>query len=133
MKMRIKKNDTVKVLYGKDAGKTGKVLRVLLKEGKIVVEGANIYKRHLKGDGKTRQSEIVDLVKPMPISKVMLVCPACKKNSRVGIEKTSDGKKMRICKKCNKSVDNLAKEETEKSEKTDKKKDKKDDKKKSNK
>ncbi len=130
MKMRIKKNDIVKVLYGKDAGKTGKVLRVLVKEAKVVVEGVNVYKRHLKGDGKTRQSEIVDLVKPMDISKVMLICPVCKKSTRVGLERAADGKKTRICKKCNKDVDSVEEKEKRGERKIDDKNKKKDNKKK---
>ncbi len=112
--MKIKTNDTVKILYGKDAGKTGKVLKILPSEGKVVVEGMNVFKRHLKGDGRQRQSEIVDLIKPMPISKVMLVCPACKKTVRVGY-KVEEKKRARICKKCNKNVDKvIEKKETKK-------------------
>ncbi len=112
MKIKIKKNDIVKVLYGKDSGKTGKVLKVMSKENKVVVEGVNIFKKHLKGDGRQRQSEIVDLIKPMDMAKVMLVCPLCKKSTRVAME-TGE----RMCKKCNKKVDVVVeKKETKKSE-----------------
>ena len=100
--MKIRKNDTVKILYGKDAGKTGKVLKVLPKKEQIVVEGVNVFKKHLKGDGRQRQSEIVDLIKPMNVSKVMLMCPSCKKTTRVSLEKDK-----RICKKCSKNIDNV--------------------------
>ena len=102
MKIKIKKADTVKVLYGKDSGKTGKVLKVIAKGNKVVVEGLNIFKKHLKGDGRQRQSEIVDLIKPMDVAKVMLVCPSCKKPTRIGMD---NGK--RVCKKCNKKVDGV--------------------------
>ncbi len=121
--MRIKKGDKVKVLYGKDSGKTGVVLSVKPLLGKLVVDGVNIFKRNVKGDGKTRKSEIINIVKPMAISKVMLVCPNCNKATRVGIKR--DGKKSeRVCKKCNKSLDSkpvVKKEVTEKKTVTKKK------------
>jgi large subunit ribosomal protein L24 len=108
--MKIRKNDTVKILYGKDAGKTGKVLKIFPSEGKVVVEGMNIFKRHLKGDGRQRKSEIVDLIKPIPVAKVQLICPACKKPTRVGMENGE-----RVCKKCSKKVgDVIAAEKKEK-------------------
>ncbi len=107
--MKIRKNDTVKVLYGKDAGKTARVLKVLPKKKKIVLEGLNIFKKHLKGDGRQRQSEIVDLVKPIDVAKVMLICPLCKKATRIQIEKGE-----RICKKCNKKMVVVEKKKTEK-------------------
>ncbi len=97
--MKIRKNDIVKILYGKDAGKTGKVLKIFPAENKLVVEGVNVFKRHLKGDGRKRKSEIVDLIKPMNVAKVMLVCPLCKKTTRIGMENGE-----RVCKKCNKKI-----------------------------
>ena len=121
MSIKIKKNDTVKVLYGKDAGKTGKVVKVLPIEKKVIVEGLNVYKRHVKGDGRQKQSEIVDLIKPIYIAKVMIVCPLCKKATRIG-SKVEDKKRARICKKCNKNIDKV--QET-KTKKTDVKKNKK--------
>ncbi len=123
MKIKIKQNDTVKVLYGKDAGKEGKVLKVFLNEGKVLVAGVNIYKKSVKGDGKNKKSEIVSIVKPMVVSKVMLVCPSCKKTTRIGIDRDKNNKKVRICKKCNKNIDIIAKEEKkETTEKETKKK-----------
>ncbi len=116
--MKIRRNDTVKILYGKDAGKTGKVLRVLPAEGRIVVEGMNIFKRHSKGDGRKRKSEIADITKPVNVAKVQLICPSCNKPTRV---KMSKGE--RFCKKCEKKV-GLGVEKKEKSNKkpkTDKK------------
>jgi large subunit ribosomal protein L24 len=116
--MKIKKGDTVKILYGKDSGKTGKVLRVVDKESKIVVDGVNVYKKHIKGDGQKRTSEIVEVVKPMNVAKVMIVCPECSKTTKIGM-KIIDGKKMRICKKCGKvfELNNVAEVKVEKSEK----------------
>lgn len=96
--MKIKKNDEVKVLIGKDHGKTGKVIRVFSKEDKVLVEGLNLSKRHIRKMGQT-EGGIIDIAKSLNISNVALVCPACKKTTRVGakIEGTS---KYRMCKKC---------------------------------
>lgn len=106
--MKINRNDTVKILLGKDRGKNGKVLRVWTKENKILVEGINIYKRHVK---KTKQHEggIVDIPKPINISNVSIICPSCKKKTRVGI-KIESNKKIRVCKKCHEEI--KAKKET---------------------
>ena len=104
--MKIKKGDTVKVLYGKDAGKKSTVLKVILKQSKLIVDGLNTYKKHLKGDGQKRQSEILDVVKPMNIARVMLVCPVCGKDTRVMI-KRENGKAVRVCKVCGKNIDKV--------------------------
>jgi large subunit ribosomal protein L24 len=104
MSIKIRKGDNVKVLYGKDSGKTGKVIRVLRDESKVLVEGLNMYKKNMKGDGKTRQSEIVDVLKPMDVAKVMVVCNSCGKASRIAIKEV-DGKRVRICKNCGKDID----------------------------
>jgi len=117
--MKIKKGDTVKILYGKDSGKSGSVVAVLLKESKVVVGGLNIYKKHVKGDGRKKVSEILTIEKPLPISKVVLVCPLCNKTTRVSIQR--EGKKVtRICKKCGKEIE-IKKEEKVETKKTVKK------------
>jgi large subunit ribosomal protein L24 len=115
--MNIKKGDTVKILYGKERGRRGPVVAVDPKNERIIVEGLNLYKRHLKGDGRTRTSEIVTIEKPFPISKVMLVCPSCDKPTRVGIKQEGD-KKVRVCKKCGKEITDgkPVKKESEKKE-----------------
>ncbi len=124
--MKIRKNDTVKVLYGKDSGKRAKVMKIFPKEKTLVVEGLNVFKKHVKGDGRKTKSGIVDLIKPMEIAKVMLVCPSCDKATRVSME---DGK--RVCKKCKKEIDGVVrKEENEKTVKKTKKVNKKTEKKK---
>jgi large subunit ribosomal protein L24 len=97
--MKIKKGDTVLVISGKWKGKTGKVLRAFPKEQKILVEGVNIVKKHLKPGGKREKGQIVEIEKPIHVSKVKLICPECKRPTRVGYEKVGD-KKMRVCKKC---------------------------------
>lgn len=113
--MKIKKGDTVKVLYGKDADKQGTVVAVDMKKSKVIVEGVNVYKKHVKGDGKTRTSEILNIVKPMDVSKVILVCPNCNKTTRVGL-KRENGKVERVCKKCGKVIEVTLKKEEVKEE-----------------
>ncbi len=111
--MRIKKGDTVKILYGKDKGKRGPVVAVDVKKEKVIVEGLNLYKKHIKGDGQSKTSEIITIEKPFPVSKIMLICPSCDKPTRVS-SKIEDDKKIRICKKCGKEiVSNISKEKKE--------------------
>ncbi len=114
--MKIKKGDTVKVLYGKDTGKQGTVVAVDIKNRRVVVEGVNIYKRHVKGDGKKKTSEILNITKSMDVSKVMLVCPSCGKTTRVSIKREND-KVERVCKKCKKVIEIIEKKEVVKEEK----------------
>lgn len=99
---KILKGDNVKILLGKDEGKTGTVGRVLTKEGKVFVEGVNITKRHVRRQGQI-EGGIIDLIKPIDISNVALVCPNCKKPTRVGFSVTDKGK-LRICRKCGKEI-----------------------------
>lgn len=96
--MKVQKDDTVKVLLGKDRNKTGKVLRVFSKTGKVTVEGVNVYKRHIKRTGQM-EGGTIDLTKPVNISNVAVVCPGCKKTSRVGY-KIEGKNKVRVCLKC---------------------------------
>lgn len=105
--MKIKKGDQVKVLLGKDRGKEGKVVFVLAKANKVFVEGANLYKRHVKKQGKI-EGGIIDIPKPFNISNVALVCPNCKKITRVGYT-TVGNEKVRICRKCEKEIKTNAK------------------------
>ena len=114
--MNIKRGDTVKVLYGKDSGKTGSVVSVLRKKDMVLVNGVNKVTRHVKGDGKTKKSEIVNVERPMNAAKVMLVCPNCNKPTRVKTERKGDGY-VRICKKCKKEIENVIKKEVKKEEK----------------
>lgn len=104
-KMTIKTGDTVKVLRGKDAGKTGKVTQVLPQEEMVVVEGVNTMVRHLKSQQRSEKGQRVEFFGPLHMSKVILVCPKCQKTTRVGhhISTGEDGttKKSRQCKKCN--------------------------------
>ncbi len=105
--MKIKKNDKVKVLLGKDRGKEGKVVYVLAKTSKVFVEGANLYKRHVKKQG-TIEGGIINIPKPFTVSNVALVCPNCKKVTRIGYAMVGKDK-VRICRKCRKEIDKNAK------------------------
>ncbi len=118
--MKIKKGDTVRILYGKDSGKQGKVVVVDITNRKVVVDGLNMFKKSVKGDGRTRTSEIVNIAKPMNVSKVMLVCNNCNKTTRVGINREGETV-TRVCKKCGKNIE-IVKEVEKKEEKKEEKK-----------
>lgn len=100
--MKIKKGDKVKVLLGKDRGKEGTVEYVKIKEARVFVGGVNLYKRHVRKQGQT-EGGIIDIPKSLNVSNVGLICPNCKKITRIGY-KMVDKEKMRICKKCKKEI-----------------------------
>ena len=102
--MRIKKGDTVKIKVGKDKGKTGKVEKALPKKNKVLVEGINVYKKHLKPRGEGKPGGIIEINKPLSVSNVMLVCPKCQKPTRVGYQLDKQGNKYRFCKKCKSQI-----------------------------
>ena len=114
--MKIKKNDVVLILTGKDAGKTGKVLTAMPAENKVLVEGVNVQKKHKKARSTQEQSAIVEQVGAIDASNVEIVCSACKKATRLAY-KIVDGKKIRVCRKCGASLDVEAKKAEEKSTK----------------
>ncbi len=101
--MKIKKGDTVKIIIGKDSGKTGKIHRVYSGANKLLIENLNMFKKAIKKSETSPNGGIVDVPRPLNASNVMLVCPNCKKPTRVGY-KVKDGKKSRFCKKCNKTI-----------------------------
>ena len=103
-KMHIKTGDTVMILSGKDRGQKGKVLEVSPKEGKVIIEGRNIMTKHVKARKPGDPAGIVKAEGAMYSSKVQLVCPRCKKPTRVGHKIYEDGTKGRICKKCGESL-----------------------------
>ena len=105
MSMRIKKNDRVRVISGKDKGKEGKILRRIPARDLVVVEGVNVVSRHTKPTQKNPQSGIVKQEAPIYASKVMLVCPQCGKATRVGCSFLESGKKVRVCRKCSEVID----------------------------
>ncbi len=101
--MDIKKGDIVKVLTGKNRGKTGKVIMADQKSGKASVEGVNLYKKHVRPKKQGEKGEVVELLRPMNVSNVMLVCPSCHKATRVG-HRVNGEIKARFCKKCQATI-----------------------------
>ncbi len=105
-KIHVKKGETVMVVSGKDKNKKGKVLVVMPKTGKVIVEGINIATKHTKARKQGDVGGIVKQESPIYASKVMYVCDKCGKPARVGKKILSDGTKVRYCKKCNEVIDN---------------------------
>lgn len=103
-KLHVKKGDTVVVLSGKDKGKQGKIVEALPKKTKVIVEGVNKVKRHTKPSQSAPQGGIIVKEAPMHVAKVMLVCPACSKATRIA-KKEVNGKMLRACKKCGEIVE----------------------------
>ncbi|MBQ7474310.1 MAG: 50S ribosomal protein L24 [Clostridia bacterium] len=102
-KLHIRRDDTVMVVSGNDRGKSGKVLEVSPKEGKVIVQGVNIVKKHVKPRPPQENGGIVDVEGALYASKVQIVCPSCKKPTRVAhkfVEKNGKTKKVRTCAKC---------------------------------
>jgi len=109
MKVRIRKGDTVKVISGRtnDIGKTGEVIRVIPDNGRVVVQGINLktkHQRQVQSEGKNVNPGIVKLEGSLDISNVMLICPKCKKPTRVNISREGE-KPTRVCKKCSALID----------------------------
>ena len=104
IKLHVKKGDTVVVLSGKDKGKQGKIIKAMPKKGQVVVEDVNKVKRHTKPSMQAPQGGILDKEMPLNVCKVMLICPACNKPTRIG-HKEVNGKNARVCKKCGEVVD----------------------------
>ena|ERR1700722_2720172 len=98
--MRVRKGDTVEVLSGKQRGRRGQVMRVLPVKDKVIVDGANMSKRHTKPRGQTMQGGIIDKDMPIPASAVAIICSACGRPSRIGYRIDEAGRKLRICKRC---------------------------------
>ncbi|MDO8619360.1 MAG: 50S ribosomal protein L24 [Candidatus Daviesbacteria bacterium] len=99
---KIKKGDTVQIMLGKDHGKTGTIERILVKDKRALILGLNAYKRHIKKQGDI-EGGIMDLSKSIQISNLNVVCPTCKKVTRVGF-KIEGKEKFRVCKKCGKEI-----------------------------
>lgn len=101
--MKFKLGDTVKITAGKDEGRTGKIEKVLPKEEKVIIPGVNIYKKHVKGFGDTKGG-VYDIPRALSLGKIALICPKCKKQTRIGYKFAGEDK-VRICKKCKKEID----------------------------
>jgi len=98
--MKLRKGDRVRVLTGKDRGKEGEVIRALPAEGKVIVDGVNVAKKHQRAVRATMQAGIIDRDMPLPIANVAIVCPGCDRPSRVGYRVEAAGNKVRVCKRC---------------------------------
>jgi large subunit ribosomal protein L24 len=104
-KCHIKKDDKVKVIAGKDKGKIGKVLKTVNKKDRILVENINVIKRHTRPTAQNRQGGIVESESPIHWSNVMLMCSKCVSPVRIRMKRLDDGKKVRVCRKCNEIID----------------------------
>ncbi len=102
---RIKKDDKVKIIVGKDKGKIGNVLKVIKQNSSVLVEKANLVKRHTKPNAKNRQGGIIEAEAPIRCSNVMLMCNKCMTPIRIKIQILEDGKKVRVCRKCSEIID----------------------------
>jgi large subunit ribosomal protein L24 len=103
--MKIRKGDRVRVITGKDKGKEGTVEAALPREGKVIVEGVNVSKKHQRKQRQTMQAGIIDKAMPFDVSNVMLLSPSDGKPTRVGYRFTPDGDKVRICKRTGADID----------------------------
>jgi len=103
MRTKLKKGDLVKVIAGKDKGKTGKIISFVPKKNRVIVEGVRIVKKHVKAS-QTTKGGIIEKEAPIDISNVMLVCPHCKKPTRISSKFLDDGTKVRVCKKCHETI-----------------------------
>ncbi len=102
---RIKKGDTVEVISGEHRGERGTVRTIMPKEGRLIISGINLVKRHQKPTGRVRtQAGIIEFEAPLALSKVALICPKCNQRARVGFG-MNEGRKVRLCRKCGEPID----------------------------
>jgi large subunit ribosomal protein L24 len=102
--LRIKKNDTVYVIAGRDKGKTGKVLTVLPEQNRVIVEGVNVVKKSMRKRSEEQPGGIITLEAPMHLSNLMLFCRSCNKPSRIKIKTLNDKSRARVCSSCNEVI-----------------------------
>lgn len=107
MAVKVKKNDRVRLIAGKDRGKEGRVLFVDRKKGRIVVEGLNLVKKTRRPDQQNQKGGIIDIEAPLYLSNAMVLCPKCSKPTRVGKKQLETGKRVRICGKCGEILDKV--------------------------
>jgi len=103
-KMHVKRGDLVRVIAGKDKGKEGRIIEAIPAKGRVIVEGVNTAKKHMKPRMQGQEGGILNIDKPIDVSNVMRVCPKCGKAARTGIRVFEDGSKARYCKKCNEII-----------------------------
>ncbi len=104
-KRHVKKNDMVKVLSGKEKGKTGKILKAYPEKQRVIVEHLNMIKKHTKRQSQGQGGGIIEREGTIHISNLMLICPACKQATRIGKKFLEDNTKVRVCKKCGEVID----------------------------
>lgn len=107
---KLKVGDTVRVTQGKDSGREGKIEKLYAKRRKVLIPGINIFKKHVKGT-EGAKAGIYEIPRPLSFSKVALICPKCKKATRVGFRILSK-EKVRVCKKCGREIDSKTKKNT---------------------
>jgi large subunit ribosomal protein L24 len=103
--MRIKKNDKVQIISGQDRGKNGKIMQVLLKKNKVVVEGLNLRVKHVRPRRQGEKGQRIQFPAPLAISNVALLCPKCGRRAKIGYKILENQRKVRICKKCQEVID----------------------------
>jgi large subunit ribosomal protein L24 len=106
VRIRLRKNDTVEVLSGRDAGKRGKVLRVIPEKNRVIVQGVGFVKRHTRPNPqKNIKGGIAEREAPIHASNVMVLCSECGERTRIGAKRLEDGRKIRVCRKCEGALD----------------------------
>jgi len=105
VKIHLRKGDEIVVLSGKDKGRRGKVQRINKNKGLVLVEGINLVKKHARPTKTNPQGGVIDQAMPLPVAKVMLVCPGCEEPIRIKREKAADGSLVRVCRKCGRALD----------------------------
>jgi len=103
--MKIRKEDNVLVITGKDKGKKGKVRFVYPKQNRVLIEGVNMIKTHSRARQQVRQAGLIEREAPIALSNVMLICTRCNKPARIGFKVLDDGRKVRICRSCKEAID----------------------------
>ncbi len=103
--VHVRRGDTVGVIAGKERGKRGKVLRILRDRGRVLVEKINMVKKHQRPTQKVRQGGIIEREGPLALSNVLLICSRCDRPVRSGMKILTDGRKIRVCKRCGESID----------------------------
>jgi len=102
---KIKRSDQVQVLTGKDRGRRGEVRQVNVADGRALVTGVNMMKKHQRSGGPQQPGGIIDMEAPIQMSNLAVVCRSCDQAARVGFRVLEDGRKVRFCKKCNEAID----------------------------
>jgi large subunit ribosomal protein L24 len=102
---KIRRDDTVLVVKGRDRGRTGVVRKVIPKDGRLIVTGVNVVKRHMKPRGPQKPGGIIEREAPLAIANVAVICTTCGKPARIGFHPQADGQKVRFCKRCEANLD----------------------------